>query len=191
MNTQEKTVDKRHLFVSIGCAKYPYQRIKELFGENDQLNIRQMMELPILPDEKVVAIQEMEFFPPTIQLLLALHYCKSTYEEAAPYLLEQELDLARSSIDLIERILLGEQPKETYEPVRAHILKYLEEEIYPLDYEQNKMRTGVFEIILSVLKSEPYQALREASSIQRDLFGEQKADTQLNDMLRFYDHYLV
>lgn len=190
MNTLERTIDKRTLFVTMGCAKWPYQKIKdELFGANDKLDIHQVVALPLLAEEKVVVLQELHFFDPGLQRLLALHFATGCYQDALGSLTQADIKLASQALEFLRAVLLGEQDKQAYPALRATLLNYLVQELRPLAYEPSKLRIGVFESILCVLKPDPYRALRETSSIQRYLFGLEKAGEQLRDMVRFANNY--
>jgi hypothetical protein len=191
MDPLAKKIDKRNLFVTIGCAKYPYAKIKEMYGDKDALNLEQFMEMEIPPDERVNVIQELHLFPIGMQRLLAFHFAKETYKEALPDLTKEDVKLGEQALHLFRGILLGETDKLGYGPMRKSIIKHLTTNLRHLDYSKNKNRIGTFEILLTVFKDDPYQALRESTSIQRDLFGEQKAVQQMKDMLRFAQNYFL
>jgi len=190
MTPLEHTIDKRRLFVTMGCAQWPYQKIKdELFAGRDKLDIHQVLALPLPADDKVVILQELSFFEPVTQRLLALRFAANCYRQALGSLTAADIELASSALDFLQAVMLGDQDKHDYPALHTRLLTYLVQELRPLDYTPNRLRIGVFDAILCVLRPSAYQALREASSVQRYLFGVEKADEQLRDMARLIANY--
>lgn len=184
----EKTFGKREMFLAIGCARYPYSKIKELFGDSDALDLQGLSELPISDDEKVQAIQETGFFSDPLQRVLALRFASTTFKTLREELSEKERELCGNALDTLTSILLGAEEMNAFEQHREAIQQHINSTLKS-DIPGNFKRIATLENVLAVGKSTAIQSLRESSSIQRDVLGEEVGKHQLHDMMLISRNY--
>ncbi|GEM_PF-6191450 len=188
MNTDEKLFGKREVFLSIGCAKYPYNRVKELFGENESLDLKSLAQLQIGDDEKVQVIQETGFFSDALSRILALRFATETYRQLSIELSELEQEMAVDGLKVLTEIILGETARNAFESHRLIIQAHINQ-VLKTDVNKHFRRIATLENILSVVKSTATQSLVESSSIQRDVLGESIGTWQLETMLLLSQNY--
>jgi hypothetical protein len=177
----EKVVDKRTFFVTMGCKLFPYERIKELLGEKGSVNFDELLRLPLLSDEKIVALEELGFFPPPMMRMLALSYARSTFRSLCYLLHEEHRETGEKALQETGDFLLAGISREALEVTKANVQSIVTR-LIASGVEEHRHAIGCLEIILSVTKWSAQRSMREASSIQRDLLGDAAAKEQLNVM---------
>ena len=187
----DQTIDKRHLFLAIGCARYPYAKVKELFGDNQVLNMEELAKLPVPDDEKVQAIQEGNFFSSPLAHLLAFRFAGSTYADLKETLNEVEIHLCEEALAEFQAVLIGAQSWQSFYVTTDKIKNYLYKTYYDQPVAENFKRMAALEIMICLRRDSAKTALVETSSIQRDVFGDERGTQQLNEMLTISrNHYL-
>lgn len=181
MNILEKNVSKRQLFVTMGCAKFPYERIKELAKDREKLTYKDIMNLAIQDDEKVVTIQELDYFGEPMMRLLAYRYAEQTVNGLRHLLDAEGLKLVEESIGFLNLFIWGEATHSDIREKQTQLRNYIQTVLHPLGTEtgEQKARFACVEVILSVMKNKAYHAMKESSSILRDLLGAEMAVWQL------------
>lgn len=172
MSILEKTITKRQLFVTVGCQKYPYQKIKELTEQYDNLNYRDIAKLEIEDFAKVVVIQELDILNPSIKRLLAFKFAEKTFCELKHLLSPDRLLIGEEALEMLRKFIMGESTMQELKKINKGLIKCRDEIVQEGNVNSNKKAIGCLEILLSVSKNSTYSAMREASSIQRDIMGD-------------------
>jgi hypothetical protein len=177
-----KRVDKRQAFVTMGCAMYPYERIKALVGDRDGLNFLDIIALELTAEDKMVTLQQLNFFGPVFDRLLALRYATLTFEIVSSELNAEERTLGSNALGALTAYYAGSGAATDVSEANIAIRIYLQTKLLPLGYEENKRRIGCLENLLSVSKTHAAQSLAESSSIQRSVLGVAFASRQLEEL---------
>ncbi|HZV69030.1 MAG TPA: hypothetical protein VFG10_05775 [Saprospiraceae bacterium] len=179
------------MFLAIGCARYPYVKVKELFGDKQVLNMEELSKLPIPDDEKVQAIQEGDFFSPPLAHLLALRFAGSTFTALKEHLSSAEIEMCEEALAAFQSLLIGAQSWQNFYTITDKIKNYLYQTYYDIPVGENFKRIAALEIMLCLSRDSAKSILVETSSVQRDVLGEETGTQQLNDMLAISrNHFL-
>lgn len=184
MNVLEKRVSHREVFVTMGCAMYPYARIKEMLKDHENgVNVLDVIRrLQLADDDKMVLLQRMLFFNDQDARRLSLRFAQLTYENCADELTDTECVLAITVLNLLKQHVNENLQTENVERASEAIISYIDTELRHADFLTVKKRLGCLENILSVTKWNAQESLTESSSIQRDVLGISFAQQQLQEV---------
>lgn len=186
----KKTVTKREVFVSLGCARYPYAKIKELFGKEEKLDLKGLSNFAIADDEKVQLIQQMDLLEPGLLRIIAFKFTVDALEVLSKELHAEEKNRIEEFFAFLKDAFSGGHDYELVEQRKREIHEYIDHSLRPLGVSSCFRRIATFELLLALSNRSPKRALIEVSSIQRDVLGEDEQGTkQLQTIVTLFDLY--